>query len=112
MYWGASHWFAAVPDPREPLVDESRPPWQLALRWLLKAVALSYAVSAAIWLVVAPLVASRYHLVSPIGIVLGPPLTLLTSIALIAGFLLLLSAAVCWPMVPLFAWVTRWCVAG
>lgn len=41
---------------------------------------------------------------------LGPPLILLTSIALIAGFLLLLTSILCWPLVPLFAFVTATCL--
>src|SRR5262249_25149184 len=47
-----------------------------------------------------------------VGIILGPPLVLLTSIALVAGFVLLLTAAVCPPLVPLFALPTRWSLAG
>src|SRR5581483_7177075 len=64
------------------------------------------------WLAIAPLVAARYHLVSLTGVLIGPPVVLLTSIALIAGFLLLLMAAVCWPLVPLFAWVVQASLAG
>jgi competence protein ComEC len=59
-----------------------------------------------------PLVASRYHSVALMGPFLGPPLVVLTSIALIAGFLTLLTAAICPPLVPLFAWPVRWSLAG
>jgi competence protein ComEC len=139
LYWGASRWVSADPlrhIPRGPILatgvtgaplpadnmdaaafaklqaETRSPTLRFLLLWLVRPVAISYAVTLAIWLVVAPLVAARYHLVSPIGILLGPPLTLLTSIALLAGFLLLLAAAICWPLVPIFAWATRWSVAG
>jgi competence protein ComEC len=112
LYWGTDRWFRRPIDPLERLVEETRPRWEQWLRaagrWLL----LTYAASALIWLAATPLAASRYHLVSPAGVLLTPPLLLLTSVALIAGFLLLLAAAVCWPLTPLFAVPTRWSLAG
>jgi competence protein ComEC len=46
------------------------------------------------------------------GLLIGPPLVLLTSIALISGFLLLGSAAICPLFVPLFAFPTDWSLRG
>jgi competence protein ComEC len=113
LYWGTRGWFdERSRDPLEELIAESRPPWERVLRWLARAVVVSYAVTLAVWLAAAPLVAARYHLVSPIGILLGPPLTLLTSIALIAGFLLLLAAALGGFLVAPFAWLTHVCLAA
>jgi competence protein ComEC len=112
LYWGTSRWFVHKPDPLEKLVDQTRPAWQNGLRWLGRQIVLSYAVTLAIWLAVAPVVAGRNHLVSPIGIVIGPPVVLLTSIALLSGFLLLICAIVCWPLVPAFAWITGSCLDG
>lgn len=112
LYWGTSQWFVADADALDRLIDEGRPAWQRCLRWLGRIVALSYAVTAVIWLASAPLVAGRYHLVSPAALVLGPPLILLTSIALLSGFLLLLSAVIAWPLVPLFAEATSLSLAG
>ena len=34
------------------------------------------------------------------------------SIALVTGFLLFLAAAVCWPLVPVLAWIVTTCLAG
>jgi competence protein ComEC len=112
LYWCAGRLLPVSDDPLERLIDESRPAWQRGLRWLVRGVALSYAITLVVWLAVAPLVAARYHLVSPAGILLGPPLTLLTSIALLAGFLLLLAAAICWPLTPILALVTSWSLIG
>ncbi len=107
LYWGTSRWFSRETDPLQQVLDESRPGWERGLRWLGREVLVSYAVTAACWLAVTPLVAARYHLVAPAGLIIGPPVILLTSIALVSGFLLLLAAAVCWPLVPVFAWMVH-----
>jgi len=112
LYWGTSRWSDAEPDPLAELVEESRPAWQRGLLGIGRPVALAYGVTLAVWLGVTPLVAGRYHIVSPVGLLIGPPVTLLTSIALITGFLLLLAAAVCSPLVPLFAWPTARALAA
>jgi len=52
-----------------------------------------------------PLTASWTHLVSPVSVVIGPPLLLLTSIALLAGFLVLALAPWCWPLAVPFVWL-------
>jgi competence protein ComEC len=97
-------WATSNPDPLQVLIDENRPLWQRLLRqagswlgWILVAnlvLALAYF----------PLLADRYHLVSPITIVLSPVLMLLTSVALIAGFLFLLLAPIGAVLTMPFAW--------
>jgi competence protein ComEC len=72
----------------------------------------SYAVTAVIWLAITPLAASRSHVVPHIGLALGPPLTLLASIALLFGFLLLMAGAVCWPLTGVLAPVVDHCLAA
>jgi competence protein ComEC len=99
-------------DPLQQAIDENRPlPLQLLFA-LLRAVAEAYLLSALVWLAVAPLVAYHFHLVSPIALVLGPPLVLLTSIALLAGFAVLLVAPIAAPLAWPFAFATRWSLAG
>jgi competence protein ComEC len=112
LTWGFVGLFDRSSDPLERLIEESRPLWQRLLLNFGRGLLLAYAVTLAVWLALAPLIAARYHLVSPVGVLLGPPAVLLTSIALVSGFLLLLSAAICWPLVPVFALVTKWCLAG
>src|SRR5207253_1693778 len=58
------------------------------------------------------LVASHYHLVSPISLVIGPPMVLLTSLALLTGFGFLLFAGWCAPIAWLFAWATEVSLLG
>ena len=61
--------------------------------------------SAAVWLVTAPLVSLRFHLVSPIGILLNVPLIPLTSLALLASGLTLVLSAIWAPLGMPSAWV-------
>ena len=81
---------AAVVGPRSPLDDveaQSAPWWSKSLRragdWIFKGLL----ASAVVWLAALPLVALRFHLVSPIGIFLNLPLIPLTSLALLLGAL-------------------------
>jgi competence protein ComEC len=112
LAWGARRRQEEPTDPLDRLIEESRPAWQRALRWMAKMVWQAYAVGALVWLLVTPLAASRFHVVAPAGILLGPPLVLLTAVALLAGFLLLLAAAVWLPLASLFAGVVHGCLAA
>jgi competence protein ComEC len=107
-------WLRPVPpdDPLDRLVEETTPfAWRVVLG-LWRSLLTAFFASLVVGVVVAPLVAGRMHMFAPIGVVLGPPVVLLTSIALVTGFLMLVSAAVCPPLVPLFAWPTSWSLAG
>jgi competence protein ComEC len=108
LYWGTSRWLRSPADPLKRLVDETRPRWLRWLRSLGGAIAGSYAVTIIIWLAAAPLVAARYHTVPVAGLVIGPIVIVLTSIALLAGFFLLFLAVIFWPLVPVAAWITTW----
>lgn len=112
ILWGTSRWLRRDVDQLDVLIDENRPVLVRCLMWIGRMVVYSYAVTAAIWLAVAPLVAARNHLVSPVALILSPPMILLTTIALLSGFLLLLASMICWPLAPLFAWSTRLSLAG
>jgi competence protein ComEC len=112
LLWGLPHRSDYQPDPLKRLIDESRPGWQKVLRHLAMQVALAYGITLAIWLAVAPLVAHRYHLISLSGLLLGPPVVFLASIALLAGFSALLLAPVCWPLAQLAAWPLSLGLAG
>ncbi|HEY7330915.1 MAG TPA: DNA internalization-related competence protein ComEC/Rec2 [Gemmataceae bacterium] len=98
LYWGTQAWGQREEDPLDRLVDEARPPWQRWLRGLGRAVYESYAATLLIWLVITPLAASRYQMISPAGLLLGPPLVVLTTVALFTGFLLLVAGVLCLPV--------------
>jgi competence protein ComEC len=111
LYGGLGRWFRGAKHPLDRRVEENWSMWQKLAIGFGRAFALSYAITFVIWLCLLPLVAARYQVVSLAGLLIGPPLVLLTSIGLIAGFLLLPLAVLCPPLAPLFAWVTGQCLA-
>jgi competence protein ComEC len=112
LCWGTRGWFLAPPDPLDRLVEANRPAWQQMLLGVKRQVLLGYALTLAIWVVVAPLVAARQNVLSLAGLVIGPPTVVLTTIALLSGFALLLLAAICPPLAPAAALVTRLSMGG
>lgn len=113
LVWGAARWLAPPPlTPVEQLIAETRPLSETILRALLRMVWVAFTVSLILGVVNAPLILASQNIVAPIGILLTPPLVLLTSVALIAGFLLLLVSPLgLWAAWPL-AKVTGWSLAG
>jgi competence protein ComEC len=103
LIFGTRTLFQREDDPLARVIEESRPAWQRLLRGLARRVCASYAVTAIIWLAITPLAASRYQLLAPVGLLLGPPLVVLTTVALFEGFLLLLAGMLCPPLTGLFA---------
>ncbi len=99
--WCARHLFRTEQDPLALLSESKRPAWQRGLRGLGRRVFESYALTALLWLAITPLAASRYQMISPAGLLLGPPLVVLTTVALFAGFLLLSAGLLCPPITAL-----------
>ncbi|MHB1422961.1 MAG: DNA internalization-related competence protein ComEC/Rec2 [Gemmataceae bacterium] len=112
LIWGTHTFGQREEDPLARLIDETRPAWLRRLRRLGWRVFESYALTLMIWLAIAPLAASRYQMISPIGVPLGPPLVLLTTVALFAGFLLLLAAMICPPLTLVLAPLVRYSLAA
>ncbi|HTU18232.1 MAG TPA: DNA internalization-related competence protein ComEC/Rec2 [Gemmataceae bacterium] len=98
LTWGTHAWWQRQVDPLDRLLDQTRPAWQRGLRRLGRRVFESYAVTLLIWLAITPLAASRYQMISPAGLLLGPPLVALTTVALFAGFLLLSAGTLFLPL--------------
>ena len=83
-----------VTDPIERLIERSRSPaekWLRSSGWWLATLAIS---GAAVWLAGAPLVASRFHMFSPIGLIVNVVIAPLVPLAMACGFVCLLSAVV------------------
>jgi competence protein ComEC len=118
LYWGVGRWmptgfgFQGPQDPLDQLVESSRPAWQRYSRRAIAIVVLNYTITAIVWLSVAPLVATRYHVLSFHGLLIGPPVVFLACVGMLFAFLLLLSAAACWPLVPVFAKLAAWTLAA
>lgn len=107
LQWAVEPWIKSL-DQNEPFDDLGDPPsrsWRRAER-LAKALRSAYLANALIWLGVTPLVADRFHVVSPVALLIGPPVVLATSIALIFGFLLLMTAPLSGILATPFAWIT------
>ena len=109
---GVPRWTRPEPDTLQRVIDESRPLVLSCLVTVGRWVALAYIVNAILWLAVTPLVADRYHVVSWSALLIGPPMVLLASIALLAGFLLLLVAPWSGPLAWPFALTTHGSLAG
>jgi competence protein ComEC len=93
LVWGIAHSMTTESeDPLDQLIDASRswPDWLLrrGTRSLRNALVLTALLSGA----TGPLILSGTNIAAPIAILLGPPLVLLTTIALVSGFLLILLA--------------------
>jgi competence protein ComEC len=105
LIWGIARWFAPrEPTPMELLINESRSSIEQGLRGMLRLIGQAYLVTLVLGLATAPLVAYWQNIMSPAGLVIGPIAILLTTVALIAGFLLLML----WPLGPAaapLAWV-------
>lgn len=112
LCWGGRSWKFAAGDPLDHLVKEGRPAWQRAVRGLGAAVGLAYAINAAVWLALTPLLAHHFHMVQPAALLLGPPVVLLATLALVAGFVLLFTATLAPPLGWPAAQVTALALAG
>jgi competence protein ComEC len=108
LTWGIGPCFVRPePDPLERLIAASRPAWWRYAIAIGRWIAAGYIVTIALGVAVMPLTGSRYHLISLVGILIGPPVIVLTSIALVSGFLLLFAATISPILATPFAWVTR-----
>ncbi len=81
------------PDPLDELEAWHHAIGSRMARWAGRQAARLAAASAIVWAVAAPLSASRFHVVSPMGILLNIPLVPMTSMALLAGAFKLTMAA-------------------
>jgi competence protein ComEC len=94
------HGMFAVPseprDPLEKLLQESRPwPFRLAARLLLN-LRRALLLSLAVWSITAPLVLYYFHLVSPVGILLGLALGIPLAVVLVSGMATILLSGLGW----------------
>jgi competence protein ComEC len=112
LCWGTHAWLRRDMDALDRAVEDNWPLWRRDLVRLAREIWLAYQVTWGIWLCLIPLVMFRFQIVSFAGLLIGPPVVLLTSIALLAGFLVLLTATVWAPLAMPFALVTRCCLAG
>jgi competence protein ComEC len=77
---------APTVDPLDRLIASTRSWPDRALRRAMRVVGDWVVVSAMIWLVICPLVMARFHLASPVAVVLGPVLSVPVAMAMATGF--------------------------
>jgi competence protein ComEC len=94
-------------DPLDALERRLEPAWKKGARRLAAGLAHGVLISTVVWLAALPLVALRFHLVSPVGVLLNVPLIPLTSLALLAAGLSLGLSAVWAPL----GWPVAWACA-
>lgn len=106
LVWGVGRWAEERADPLQRAIDEARPWYGVATFWFWRSLLAGYAINAAVWLAVSPLVAAHFHNISPIALLIGPPMVVLTSLALLTGFAFLLFS---WftPLAWLFGFATQ-----
>jgi competence protein ComEC len=81
-------------DPIDRLIERSRSPVERLVRSLAWQCWAGFAAGAAVWIVTTPLVAARFHVVSPVGLVVNVLVAPLVALAMAWGFLCLVTAAV------------------
>ena len=86
------------------------PWWRMLCRMGLAGLRAGVIGSAVIWMAAWPLVSLRFHLVSPVGILINIPLIPLTSLALLLSGLTLLLSALWEPLGVPFAWACGQCL--
>jgi competence protein ComEC len=104
-------WLQPEPDPLEPLIAEIRPWWLRAARSFARVVVFAFVMSGVVWLANVPLLASRFHLFSPIVVPLTVVLTPAATIALIAGLGLLVVDPWLPQLGTVFAKICGWGIA-
>ena len=92
-------------DPLDRLIAASRPWHARALHWTSGEVVRAVVVSLAIWLVICPLVMARFHLVSPIAVVLGPVLGIPVALAMGSGFGIFVIGWLAPPLAAVLGWI-------
>ena len=105
LMWFAPAWFGSgnEPDPIDRLIAESRPWLSRTFWYLLRSARHLTLVSATIWLFALPLVMARFHLFTPVAIVLNTLLWIPMYVALTSGFALLTVGWLCPPVGALVA---------
>ncbi len=98
-------WFmgARSDDPLDRLIEQSRGTGERLLRWGVAKILRVLVACTAVWLVTLPLVASRFHVVALGSVLLNAVLWIPMTVALVSGFMMILSGWLLPAVVPVFA---------
>jgi competence protein ComEC len=89
---------AAVTDPIDRLIERSRSPAERLARGIVWQTWTLFLTGAAVWVATSPLVAARFHIVSPVGLVVNVIVAPLVGLAMGWGFLCLVLSTVSTPL--------------
>jgi competence protein ComEC len=81
-------------DPIDRLIERSRSPVERLVRSAAWQCWAGFVAGAAVWIVTTPLVAARFHVVSPVGLIVNVLVAPLVALAMAWGFLCLVTSAV------------------
>jgi competence protein ComEC len=96
--------------PLDELERRLEPWWRMACRTGVATLRAGIIASAVIWLIGWPLVALRFHVMSPVAILINIPLIPLTSLALLLSGLTLFLSSIWPPLGAPFAWACGQCL--
>ena len=102
-------------DPIDRLIEKSRSPFDRWCRRQARGMLDVIVTGAAVWVLTAPLVAMRFHVVSPVGLLLNPLVAPFIPLAMVWGFLCLALAPVSATLAGFCGSLcdaTLWCVSG
>ena len=89
-------------DPIDRLIERSRPAAERFMRGGMRRTWEAFLTGAAVWTATAPLVAARFHVLSPVGLVVNVLIAPLVALAMVWGFL-------CLAVAPLSRPLAGWC---
>jgi len=94
-------------DPLDRLIARTRP-WPVkTMRWLRRYLGSLWFTGAVVWLISLPLVIYHFRLAAPVALLVGPLMLPLAAVALISGFVVLLTAGVAPPVAECSGWICR-----
>jgi competence protein ComEC len=95
----------SVDDPLDRLIIQSRPWFFRLWRRVRGSIGVVVAFSVCIWMVALPLTMYRYHLFSPIAVVLNPIVCIPIAVALLSGFCILIFGWLLPPIATVCGWL-------
>jgi competence protein ComEC len=98
-------------DPLDRLIARSRPWFARAVRSMAARAGHLAIISLAVWVVVSPLVMTRFHLLSPSAILLGPLVAWPVALAMSMGFAVLGLGAIAPALAAPCGWICDWSLA-
>jgi competence protein ComEC len=99
-------------DPLERLIARTRPWPQRVARRAFHEFWVGTLAATLIWLVIAPLVMGRFHLISPSAVLLAPFVSLPATLAMACGFGIFLFGWLLPPLASLLGWLCDWNLAA